>query len=157
MGFPICVCCARFSPLGKGFEDREPQGCAGVLGCCSPAICLGVGFSVPTRSKHPPARGRASCFGSGGAGDQSSYARKTSSSCRNLNLLFSLCWEQPPASPLAVVPSRVLVPAPPEPRCVPSGVSWLPPREPAEHPGAQHLRSRREGKAGDSTSLQWPC
>lgn len=86
------------------------------------------------------------------AGDQSSWTKKTSSSCRDPNLLFSLCRQQPSASPLAVAPHRGLTPMPAEPPAVsPLGCpgchrrSWLSPAG-----GGQ-------GGRGASGAQGWPC
>ena len=56
----------------------------------------------PHAARHPRAgEGLPSCCSSG---DQSRRIKKIPSSCRNLNLLFPLCWYQPPASPPVVMP-----------------------------------------------------
>lgn len=92
MGFLARVCCARPSLLRWGFVHGEPHRRVGALGPRSPPISPQMGFCVPTRSKHPRAdEGLALRGGSGDAGGQSSWTKKNPSSCRNLNLLFSLC------------------------------------------------------------------
>lgn len=121
----------------SGFVDGEPRISAGALGPRSPLVSLEVGFCVPTGTRVPvkvlPGAAAGVTLGIRAAGQrkplllvgtQISYSHCTGNSHQRLSPGCGAVWGA--RAHACTVPT-----------CVPSGVSRLPPQEPAEHPWPQ--------------------